>query len=109
MTTENTTTTLTIDTDTVTTPSNDTAPESKPKRSFEQASQDRIAFHMNVSVEKRARLAELTEGSKAHTRCLAALAKNEAFIAELQAKLAARLEKRASKSVEAPAAEIVAA
>lgn len=69
--------------------------ESKPKRSMEQASQDRITWHMALSAEKVARLATLKPG-KAYDRCAASLAKNDAFIAQLRSDLAARLADKAS-------------
>jgi hypothetical protein len=71
--------------------------ESKPSRSREQQSADRIAYHVALSAEKRARLETLKPG-KAYDRCLKSIEANDAFIAELQAGVTARAEKKSSKA-----------
>lgn len=101
MTTENTTVETVSTETTVTVVEND---NSKPKRTMVQASEDRIAYHVQVSAEKTARLATLKPESKAYARCASALAKNDAFIAQLRSDLADRLAKAESKSDETVAA-----
>ena len=74
-----------------------------PKMSLNEKSLVRIAYEERALAAKQARLPGLKEGTPAHAKCVASIAKTESLLADIKSKLAARQAKAAEKLQSAPA------
>lgn len=66
------------------------------KKSLNEKTNDRIAYHVAAGEKKAARLLTLKEGTPAHSKCVESIRKNDELLAQLRSQLAARLEKAAA-------------